>query len=117
MLVPARLHELDDAEPTRELVAGPFIDQLCDPAELRSQQPAGGRCRCGSELLLEYRTDRVEVTLAPSHDRGPFGAITSVMLRPSKVAMPSAWPTSLRSSAMRSSKARPRSGCSLSRPR
>jgi hypothetical protein len=42
MLVPARLHEVDDTEPTRELVAAPAVDQLCDPAELGPQQPAGG---------------------------------------------------------------------------
>jgi hypothetical protein len=29
------------------------------------------------------------VAPAPSHGRGPFGASTSVMLRPSKIAVPS----------------------------
>jgi hypothetical protein len=86
VLVSAGLHELDDAKPLREI----DVELLSHPTELRTKQAACGCLGCGGEPALDRRTDRVEVPCLRRHECGPFGAITRVMLRPSRIAVPSA---------------------------
>ena len=56
-----------------------------DPAEI----PAIFEDELQGLRSVSLRNGRIEVTLSRSHGRVPFGAITSVMLRPSKIAVPS----------------------------
>src|SRR5919204_646648 len=117
MLVAAGLDERDDAEPGGELLAVVLVETVGHPAKLRSQEPPCYDRRRRGEPRLERRAHGVEMLTLAHHSRTARGARIIVMLRPSKVAAPSATPSSCTSSARRCSSARPRSGCSRSRPR